>query len=753
MKRSGLSSDLVFLIFLIVLIPFIWILVGWRPGELIGGNDASLEYLAYKELFDVGGTWWRRLYNPWVFGGTSGHGAFGSPLPYSAFAALGIDPDLALSLSHFFLQVLFSYLILKSGLLISSLLCKAEPAQDLPLPIQLIFAVSIAFAPVFAWRIYFGHQIFLFSLLILPAWLSFILLLKTRTFSWTTYGVAALAWMTSLTTVGQQLSVYSLFFLSPFWVWLIVSQPKLSTKSAGLLALFAISGVLTALGPLAESVHFFLNDASRSLKADPVAFSYLQTNLTDWIEGLNWFYFDSTNLSKIHETNNALGPIALIALGSLFFRPKLLALISFSAFIAICFTIKESFISSFLVNYIPLLGRFRVPIRVELVFGVLFYVFTVSTMAVLYSRIKGDRVHWLTSAALLIPFLILISFLSPIGREILIWTAAGGLSLMVFSLSLDRSRILSNFFSQQAVKDSSALVLLLIPLMSFFAFHQRELRPDQKTKLSEYSRTQKAFLAEQADFPSSSFSRIHFSDLLSPFYANTSMALGVSSLSGYWPPTARFIQLVDRFDPNHLAPTTVQLVPSEQLLLETPLSSLYNITHFLGKGRIKKELTREMGPPWWLPKQITFIDRMEEIEFSDNRKAPRELVYFLRSDLSEAINLSEHCAGTVVSGLSDVQRGPTLLSFQYSSPEICLLVFPINYLSNMSAMTEDQVDVKVLPANGTLVSLLLPPGAKSVVLKINPPILPSMSFWLSCLGLMGFLASGFFASRYFQGRT
>src|SRR3954464_11742680 len=94
-----------------LLVPLVWLALGWRWHLLVGANDLSLLLVpAMRRLLAVGGDFDAFLYDPAGWGGSELRDILGALPLHRLLAAWPIDAVTLLNVSAFFAQLLYGFL-------------------------------------------------------------------------------------------------------------------------------------------------------------------------------------------------------------------------------------------------------------------------------------------------------------------------------------------------------------------------------------------------------------------------------------------------------------------------------------------------------------------------------------------------------------------------------------------------------------------------------------------------------------------
>ena len=207
-------EDLLALLGAALLVPGVWLFLGWRPDRLVSGYDAISALLPMVQaLVDAHGRPSRlsptvpSCWGAWPCATRSGPSRCSSML-----AAAGFDAPTILNLATFWVQALFAFFAQRAMRDLGDLLGAAPWPIAARVPLAVVF---VAFAPFVGWRVGHGHLTLLVGLL---PFLATLALLAAATVGSTTRVLVVTGILTiaaSLPFVGQQMVLYGAVFGLP----------------------------------------------------------------------------------------------------------------------------------------------------------------------------------------------------------------------------------------------------------------------------------------------------------------------------------------------------------------------------------------------------------------------------------------------------------------------------------------------------------------------------------------------------------
>ncbi|MBI1859699.1 MAG: hypothetical protein HYR96_02120 [Deltaproteobacteria bacterium] len=725
--RRELAPFTVFLALLAATVT-IWLVLGWRPSKLLMAHDGVLQYVLHeREISEVGGRWVEYLYRPTILGGVKGY-PLGHVLPLMSWlAAFSVPHDIAISWVAILLQVALGFLCAMSA---SDFVSAFENKKVSRLS-QILIGLLCGFAPIFAWRLSYGHINLMAAVPACVAVSAVVTGLHQKTLTLFTALIALAALHNGLASAGLQLILYSVTLGVPIWIGFTVellrrdrSSETIRTTLVGVATFLVCASFLSAPRFWGMLTNASGGDSARSLSRSDVTYSYLTSSFLDWWASVPWaqrLINEGREFPFWHEVNYPVGPFLVVPL--LFFptAPYLSGGLVVSTLTCVFFSCHTEPISSLLLHAAPPLGAFRVPARAAIVFLPWFATLSVP----LLSRLRGTR----RSLGALGLGVVALSLSSPATREVMGWTI-----VLAPTIPLLRRHLPLSF------------ALASLSLLSVLAFQERLLGfPDRSTavnnqQLGEALRRQTPALNEP-------LSRVTLSFSLPSIDTNAAFDLGVSTLDGYWTPLKRFAQLVAglqgyQFDPGA---TVYKFTPTGQGF--SPLSVLYNINWNLDrKGEVILATPISPSRPVWFPERILRFPSAENLGASIRPWSGEQIYSTLALNDADPIFQStprrsdslSRCAEARAHNFSISDHGQRF-SFAVETPAPCVAVVATNFIEEFRAFSEDgrsSVPTRVFPSYGSLVGVEVPSGSKRITIVATPNI-PIVTRILWFIGLLG----------------
>jgi len=743
-KLRAEASDCILFVccsFLILLIW--WLFLGWTPKKLICNEDCMTQELPYLiHLNFIQNLTRYTSYRPEWLGGIHTDSSFGVLWIYKVFMYFGISIWNYLNFTIFLFQTFFAFLGLKITLAFTEASTGVIENHKkscfwLLVPLTILFA----FNPAIAWRAKVNYYI-------LPGVLSFLSILAigvcsaTERLTYLLLLICGIVIYTSFQTVVQQSNVYWMTLGLPFLVGIYFSKlsglDRVGPHFTMAFALGVLGLAMPALAPMLSNA--VSGESARSLSTQSVIYSYLTASPKDWAGSLTWGRDLIPNfrpLTQQHEVNYPLGPTLFLLL--LFpwrkFQMLLVGLLLSMLFIIALSSHLEP-ISSFLIRCLPILGAFRVPMRSALLILPILSAFVAAPLAALSlssthglenrRAIVKEREISLFSPGLIIAAgaLVLLCgtaiFLRGWYREIFFIACFGLAAVLLLNKPGASHRHLF-----------AAILLLLIAIGTLLSFKERSNIPFEiERNLGTYRKTHEYLFKVQPDLKNP----LVRSDLQlgqSAVRENLGIVLSLSTLTGYFSPSARYLKLVLALDHLPYLPE-VNLFSRELLAPALPiLSKIYNIRYLISTSEKRLQISPRSTPTLgtaWFASETRLVQSYPELAAvlwhnlgptaSLSRLAP-----ILWDDLNEiklnpvtvkALTQSK-CSDAGVENL-EWNRNRQELKIQVQSPGNCLLVLPMNFHPSLKAVELASGDrpiegqIKILPVYGALTGAIVPEG-------------------------------------------
>jgi hypothetical protein len=710
----------------LVLVPAIWLLLGWTWSETVSGHDGLANLLVVLgELAAAGGEWTSLLYRADLLGGMKVRDAVG-PLPVAAaLARAGLSPGAVLNLTTFFVQALIAFLGVRAATDLATAWRGSAPRVGWLL--RAAGVCACAFAPVLGWRLGYGHLTLVTGALPYLAVVALLAAAGVGSLGLVLLAVAALAIGNGVLFTGHQMVLYGAVFGGPILIGLWVA---LGRKVRDLAAPGAVvAGTLLAVWPDFWGVlrHALGTDSLRALSGMDLTYSYLTAHPRDWLGTLVWTREAIPpwrHVEHHHEVNNPAGPLLLLAIAFVPWRKaRALALgLLASALMALVFSMDVRPFSGLLLLFPPL-GSFRVPTR-----AIMPFLYVVPVLALAGALVRDEPRRRLAFA---LGVGVVLAALPSLPREVLAWTVAAA--------CLARPAAVAPAFALAALAAGGlgAFQERLLPFVAGDALLYRA------AAIGEAARRNEPALA-------SPLARVRPQFEWPEFLANTALAAGLSSLDGYYFPQRRFVELVSvlRYQPYHPNALLLRFPPTHPSSLL--LYQLYNVAWTVDEqGRVTRQ-GPTAGPAWFsaaIARTWRYQDLREELRRPEDglaNEACRRLwlmaddLHVWRAHLPEA--LAPECADARVLAV-EARRGGSDVRARVHAPADCPLTLAMNYAESLraAAVMEDgrAVTAHVFPAYGALAGVWVPRGAREVRVNAAPAVPPLAPLWrLSGLALL-----------------
>ncbi|MCM2322338.1 MAG: hypothetical protein NDJ90_03655 [Oligoflexia bacterium] len=726
-------------------IVLIWLLVfGWRTSQSFGSGDAtSFELLLARELGLSGGDPALFRYRPGLLGGTPLLPVMGMPWPHRLGAWLGLSPLSCLNATALLCQSLAAFFGIE---LLLSLQKKWGALRFRLSPPLFISCVALfGFAPLFGWRMAYGHWQLVLGSLLLASLLAVAMAQLAGRLSATLLLLSALNAMCVAASPLQQQPVYIAYFGIPLVLALIGEAGALRALATAVLPLLA-GYALSAPTFLAILSHVRSPEFFRTTTDAALVYSFGALDASDLASSLTWgtaFLPPDRSRVELVETNLALGPLLLLLLLLPWRRAgKLVAGLSLGIAGAILFSVHTPGISDFLIEHLPLLKAFRNPGRALLPLHFTLIVVAVSGAVFRWpDGLAYARPRWrpLTAAVglALLPWLLPEPY-----REAASWVLVAALVAGV----LLRSRALPLARRQAAV----LLILALVASGSVRAFHTRFAAP-----LPEVSQRLKAHAPASA----SPLDRLWVDFEDSEFAANTGALYGIPTIQGRGFPPARALKLLRALLQSDV-PVVVDIELRSQRAREIRplLEALYNVRGTMTRNGSGVHVTPSMvrSEAAWFSARVTAVESFEELasrlraDFAKKGEAIRNELFLVKTDPAASVAsvapaqgaqtavpapvpvpvqtaMPKECLAARVTDVTVSELGQRI-DLRVHAPERCPLTVAMNFSGHLraSAVLADgaKVAVPLLPGYGSLTSLWVPRGTERVRIEASDPVPP-----------------------------
>ena len=672
-------------------VPATWVfLLGWNFSDALSGHDAfTAEYPFVRDFLRLGAHRDLMLYRPELLGGVP-VAELGHLFPiYLWLSYLNLSPLTILNLTVLFFQFLFGFFGTRAVLSLSSRASPSHPKhREIFFPwitgVGLVWC--LAFAPLLAWRLSYGHYHVVSGLLFFVVSFAWLVALPGQQLSLTFLVLTVLALLNSFPTSGQQLILYSVVFGGPILVGL--QQRGTSLTGLAIFAAVFVGAFGISLPQFALLFHHALgSDSVRSLSGPPVTYAYNTASWRDWLGLLPWTTgaLPATAQIEAHENNIPVGPIlGLLALWS-WRREKALGLgLLVAMMLAIVFSGHLSPFSEWMMAVVAPLKSFRCPNRALLLLAL--------SAILLGLAVAVDLRESSRSAVSTLVIGVPLALLVFLGAS---WVREGvGWVLVLLFVFAWRSESLGHRLRRYF---PGVLLILILGAGSLGAFRER-LLPFVGCELVETDpprmATQLKQIQPELNFP---LTRAQF-DFQSPLFENNSAyLLGISTIDGYWYPTTRFNELDSLLQGQLPNPLTSNV----HFTIDNPafpvLSQLYNIRFRLVPGETGSPLWEPLPPtagPAWFSGEIAPLPTMEKLAevlmAQRNHLAldVREQAWVIRTDPSllelSSETTSPICRNASV-GKTSWDEKTAALFLEVETHASCPLTLAMNYFTGLEA--------------------------------------------------------------------
>ncbi len=203
---------------------------------------------------------------------------------------------------------------------------------------------------------------------------------------------------------------------------------------------------------------------------------------------------------------------------------------------------------------------------------------------------------------------------------------------------------------------------------------------------------------------------------------NTAYWMGLSSLDGYWPPTRRFLELLEALEGKKLPKTTMYFKMSQYPTAYPYLSRLYNLKyqiHLTGNQLQVRPLDTH-GESAWFGAEMIRASSYEEIAqwIKANEKDLNRKIALMSSDAFDTKKNIEECVHSKVVSIQGTYRTQRAVVETQSSAD-CPLVVAANFSEVLIVRNESKQILKTFPAYGALLGIWVPAGTKKIFIDAN----------------------------------
>ncbi|HUP56282.1 MAG TPA: hypothetical protein VM598_02440 [Bdellovibrionota bacterium] len=699
-------EDLALLLGAGLLVAVVWLaFLGWLPSRLISQHDGIVfDFPLLREALEVRGRIGDLSYRPQWLGGVSPDRSFGVPWIFRFALGLGLPIHHAANIMVLGLQTAFAFLGIR---LAESLAFLAGARPRAGLPARALSwapqAVVFAFAPVLAYKLTYGHWMMPLGTLVFLSIAAVLAASLAGRASWVLALVSVGLVAACCQVIHQQANLFGWIFGLPILLGILL----LGKKDRGRAVLVCAAVLVAGLALAAGEIRAFLSaqgagDLARSEGAGQDAFSYLKGTALDWASSLTWgqeLIASGRSAGQLHETSFAIGPALLPALFLPWRRLRPLAIgLGISLFLSVAYSTGLEPVSSALLAAIPILGKFRVPMRAALPIALFVPVLAVVSMLL---RSQEPKSNARVAAALAIATG-LACILGGWGRE------------AIFLLLL--GPVYARF--------PSRAWLAVLAAGSLLAFHQRAIPPRAHGDTLDKLEAARTILRKAAPEAGEPLVRTEVDLGPSLLRNNVGAFLGLSTLNGYFPPPDRFLRLLTALARAEYHPQIINVGPELTGPAMPVLRQLYNFRYRVSApgGKLAIDRIRATPPgPAWFPAGLavvpdygaaaTLLWRSLESGHGVAETAP-----IIEGDraLPAVPELDPKCRQARVESVKSERHGQVTI-VRYTSPARCVLTVAMNYNASLSAQFDDPAEPgRVFPIYGALAGIVVRPGSSSL---------------------------------------
>ncbi|OFZ16542.1 MAG: hypothetical protein A2X86_12155 [Bdellovibrionales bacterium GWA2_49_15] len=753
--KNCLNSESVWFFALFwVITLLLCIITPWSPLKLLGGHDMPHHLLTLMARPDSALT----IYSPQWLGGTLLYPLYGI-LPLEQIGIfLHLNPVDAINLIIIFTMAAAGFWGVKCIEKLYEYYYEKQTLVTKNFFLWLLLALIFSFSPLFCWRITFGHMnMIISSMLTLIASNLFLSIRLARPFKPFEKILFVISCWHILSTVSQQLLIYTLYFIPLFALILFYKVPpryywqnfkKIIFEYILLISL----PIILAIPDIWALVLFHSSgESSRGLQTGNIIFSYTKGSWLDVLGIFFWsklYFLDKINYYFMHEINYPVGPFILLFV--LFFfnslkNRKMLFLESFTIF-ALIFWVIFSFDFQWLTDLtlflFPPLKYFRVPGRMYILFVFVLLMFITTKIVFLQDQFKRGKYFWIINT-IMMALACALAYYNTLYFDIFCFIFA------------------AYFFIQQVLKlpgfFSPLTVLLMMLLGTLTSFSERAEEFASKETIAEFSKNiDIPFLKNPLER-----ARVFLSY---PFFGlNTPFALNISSLQGYSHPLMGF---------NTLS-SSLEGIPFDTARLQFPtllysnnhaLKILYNVHTdiFVQNNAVSARRFSDESQPLWFPVHPIPISSVHELPvvFSQNDANLGSYIHdnllLFRDDYAHTYQNTDlsSCKSILAKNVSYTD-GTFAINLQNPATVSCPMTVATNFSSFLVAQSTDQSgkiqDLKTHPSYGALLTVIVPPKIEAI--KISAEIKYYSLIRFLSLFLAVIIAGGMVYGTTFRSKT
>lgn len=668
-----------------------WAFTPWSFHHVLASGDTLFSLSWVSDALVANGNWDQLLYRSDILGGAAFSDSLERQPLLQWFSYLKKDAVVFVNFQVLLIQVLIGYFSMQS--LRAGTRIFFNVSEELSRGVLLFCALFFAFHPVVLARIAAGH------LNLLWGWLSFISLFSLLLQELEGRSRPVFLVVTWLTLVnaglssGHQMNLYTLVFGGLVFLGLTWQFQKIPWR----LLIFASSAFFFILPEFASLYRYSQSaDAVRQLGMSSLGGRLETFSLADFLKNL--FYSSSNNILSgrqgyLHEIFYSMGltvPFAAMFLWEQRWRRKFLGLSLVALLSMALFSLGAT---DFFTTIFPPLASFRLSSRVLMI-----AVYFIGFCALTYLLSAKEQTK---SDFGLITFSILLVFFSlPEGvSDTFLW--AGALLLI--------------FFKEVCKKEPLKKISLVFILLVVFGasaknwpreFYHRSDVFDRPAQISKEMRNENL----QPFLP---LERTHVQKENQILNVNTGVALSLSTISGYWQPTYRFLKTTSDLVGTGFDSTSVFFRFDERDEVFEVFRQLYNIGYIL-KGREFKKLGETNGVAWFSDEIL--VSKEPQKKLLENKGNLKSFLRKYQLVEKQGVQSSNDCQeATVVKQWKKNSRDfSKVVDLQVETNSRCPLTIATNYVENLEGELDGE-KLEIYPSYGVLAGVVVPKSGRLVL--------------------------------------
>jgi len=733
------KDDLLSLALAFVVVPVLWLALGWTPSLLFGSLDGTqIDLPAVRELLYAGGDWHRMLYRTTWVGGAKLWDVGGGAWPTVLCARLGLPAAWVENAFPMLIQALQGFLLLRLAQDLARLW--GRPVGMLPVAVRLMLIVLVAFTPMAGWKLSRAHAGMMAGTLVFVAGLCVAAAGAAGTLTAVLFVAAVAPVAAALQSSLQQPVLYGAVFGLPILAGVLWARGRVRTGIPPAAAA-CLAGLGLALPTFSLLVANALgSDSARTVGGTNVVYSYLTGTVRDLAASLPWsLEAIATGREELllHEVNVPLGP-PLLVLALVPWKRALPLGIGLAASFALAalFALNVHPFSDALLA-LPMMGSFRVPTRALMTVATVLPAVAAAALLYRVPRPSGTRYPVIAGAAVLAA--VQFSRQGPVALEV---TVAAAVAVCVAAALVLQSAEHRSW--------SIAILLTVLAAGSFAGFRQRMLPfPDAPQIAQDLDNLHREVLWQAPDLESPLVRAAVVADV-PPVYTNAGAAAGISSPMAYLFPPRRTLELYLAAAGWAFEPTVVNLNRMTLAAGFPVLQPLFNIRWAVTRspaGALSVSRTGDTAGPAWFSRRVVPKADIPSIAADVRAASPNVAAIASELRVSAADPVVQKlgpdpgdyplCAQARVLEARSPDRQAVFVDVE--SPGICPLTISTGYAGILRATwtgADGTVrDLAVYPAYGALSGVLVPPGRGQVRLA---PVL-EVPAWARAAQVLGLL--------------